>query len=164
MEVNLLQPVSQGQLYVLPILLLLNLFFEIMKVTEFLTKLRQLNQEELAQASGIGQVIIDSLNSFLTSKRYLDLLDGFERLERGDQGLNLALRQSLGEPNLISGQDLSGQTMVITGTMEISRTQLKEKLEEYGVKVTSSVTKKTNYLLAGQRSVQSIKWLANLEC
>ena len=133
-----------------------------MKVTEFLTKLRQLNQEELAQASGIGQVIIDSLNSFLTSKRYVDLLDGFEQLEREDQGLNLLLRQSLREPNLVGGQDLSGQVMVITGTMEISRIQLKEKLEECGVKVTSSVTKKTNYLLAGQNSGSKYKMASEL--
>lgn len=133
-----------------------------MKVTEFLTKLKQLNQEELAQASGIGQVIIDSLDSFLTSKRCVDLLDGFEELEREDQGLNLLLRQNLGVTSLVGEQDLSGQVMVITGTMEISRTQLKEKLEECGVKVTSSVTKKTNYLLAGQSIGSKYKMASEL--
>ena len=42
------------------------------------------------------------------------------------------------------------KTMVVTGTLEgYSRTEIKEKLEELGVKIAGSVSKKTDYVLVG---------------
>ena len=43
----------------------------------------------------------------------------------------------------------SGKTVVITGTLSISRDILKEQLESLGAKVASSVSKKTDYLICG---------------
>jgi len=46
-------------------------------------------------------------------------------------------------------QNLAGITIVITGTFDITRNQLKTLLESYGAKVTGSVSKKTTYVVAG---------------
>jgi len=43
----------------------------------------------------------------------------------------------------------SGKTVVITGTLSMSRDILKEQLESLGAKVASSVSKKTDYLICG---------------
>ena len=122
-----------------------------MKISEFLKKLQELDQEQLAQKNGIGQVIIDSLTLFLESTRYRNLLEGFQKLD--NQGIRLTLFKKDVQANLI----LAGKTAVITGTMDISRTILKEKLENLGIKVASSVTKKTDFLLAGQSSGSKVK-------
>lgn len=43
----------------------------------------------------------------------------------------------------------SGKTVVITGTLSVSRDELKTKLESLGAKVASSVSKKTDFLICG---------------
>ena len=47
----------------------------------------------------------------------------------------------------------SGKTVVITGTLSsMTRDEAKERLEKAGAKVTGSVTKKTDYLIAGEKA------------
>jgi DNA ligase (NAD+) len=55
-----------------------------------------------------------------------------------------------GEPAAQTPKPLSGKTFVITGTLPtLSRDQAKDMLEAAGAKVAGSVSKKTDYLLAG---------------
>ena len=55
-----------------------------------------------------------------------------------------------GEPAARAPQPLSGKTFVITGTLPtLSRDEAKDMLEAAGAKVAGSVSKKTDYLLAG---------------
>lgn len=118
-----------------------------MKITKFLQKLKQLDSQQLAQKNGIGQIIIDSLEAFVQSHRYNELLNGFQKLEE------LGISPSLIEKKIIDGnKNLNGKIAVITGTMEIPRTELKDKLEILGIKVMGAVTKKTDFLLSGQNS------------
>ncbi len=122
-----------------------------MQISEFLKKLQVLDKAQLAEKNGIGHVVIDSLASFLESTRYKDLLEGFQKLD--SQGVNLTLIKKDVQANTL----FAGKIAVITGTMDISRTTLKERLENLGVKVASSVTKKTNFLLAGQNSGSKVR-------
>ena len=56
----------------------------------------------------------------------------------------------VGEPAAVAPQPLSGKTFVITGTLPtLSRDEAKDLLEAAGAKVAGSVSKKTDYLLAG---------------
>ena len=48
-----------------------------------------------------------------------------------------------------SNQPLLGLSFVITGTLSIPRDEMKARLENLGAKISSSVSKKTNYLLCG---------------
>jgi DNA ligase (NAD+) len=55
------------------------------------------------------------------------------------------------EPLKAAGQlPLSGKTFVLTGTLSEPRTQVKERLQALGAKVTGSVSKNTDYLVAGE--------------
>jgi len=55
------------------------------------------------------------------------------------------------EPRVVAGQlPLSGKTFVLTGTLSEPRTQVKERLQALGAKVTGSVSKNTDYLVAGE--------------
>ncbi len=47
-------------------------------------------------------------------------------------------------------QPLAGKTFVLTGTLSIPRDEMKEKLQALGAKVSGSVSKKTNYVVAGE--------------
>ena len=49
-----------------------------------------------------------------------------------------------------SNDNINNKTFVITGTLSIPREEVKEKLESLGAKVTSSVTKKTDYVIVGE--------------
>ena len=45
---------------------------------------------------------------------------------------------------------LTGKTVVITGTLGMSRNEMKQLLESHGARVSGSVSKKTDYLVAGE--------------
>ena len=49
-----------------------------------------------------------------------------------------------------TGGALSGKTIVITGTLSVSRDEMAKLLESHGAKISGSVSKKTDYLLAGE--------------
>jgi DNA ligase (NAD+) len=59
------------------------------------------------------------------------------------------LRWPEGEPRQPDAQPLAGKTFVLTGTLSRPREAVKEQLEALGAKVTGSVSKKTDYVVAG---------------
>ncbi len=50
----------------------------------------------------------------------------------------------------VSENAFKGKTVVITGTMSVSRGEIKKQLEALGAKVSSSVSKKTDYVIFGE--------------
>jgi len=57
------------------------------------------------------------------------------------------------EEKVVIESYFEGKTVVVTGTLEeYSRTSIKEKLELLGAKVSGSVSKKTDYVLAGEEA------------
>jgi DNA ligase (NAD+) len=97
-------------------------------------------EEDIAAIDGIGPVIASSVREYFDRKQTKDLI---EKLRRG--GVRLAEKRKK-----IMGP-LVGKTFVITGTLERwSREEAKQEIETRGGKVTSSVSKKTDYLIAGE--------------
>jgi DNA ligase (NAD+) len=97
------------------------------------------SEDEIAAVEGIGPVIAASVCEYFRRPEAANLLDKLEKA-----GVRLA------EERKKAAGPLRGRTFVITGTLEgWSRDQAKRLIEERGGKVTSSVSKKTDYLVAG---------------
>lgn len=102
--------------------------------------LRQASQEELEGIDGFGGVMVQSVLDFFAKDGTKDLLT---RLE--EAGVNMLYE---GEEK---GDRLAGMTFVVTGTLAgMSRTQAEEMITQNGGKASSSVSKKTSYVLAGE--------------
>ena len=97
--------------------------------------------EEISQLDGIGPGIAQDIANMLNDE---GMRQEIRRL--GSAGLRM-------DHETVQVQDakLTGKTFVITGTLPgMSRDEAKSFIEKNGGKVSSSVSKKTNYLLAGE--------------
>lgn len=102
--------------------------------------LQKLSAEELFRIDGIGEAVAESLAAWIREADNRALL---HKLENG--GLKCALPQS---SNI--AQIFEGKTFVITGTLPtLGREDAKAMIKDRGGKVSSSVSKKTDYLLLG---------------
>jgi DNA ligase (NAD+) len=99
--------------------------------------------EQLTGAEDIGEVIAQSLVNWHGDKRNQKLI---ERLR--EAGLNF--RSGLYQPRAAAGP-FAGKTFVLTGTLpSLTRGEAAEKIEALGGKVSGSVSRKTNFVLAGE--------------
>jgi DNA ligase (NAD+) len=98
--------------------------------------------EEITQVEGIGPVLAESLREELADDAVLELIGRLR--ERGLRfELSAAERRAEGGP-------LEGKTFVLTGTLPtLSRDEATKRIRSAGGKVTGSVSKKTDYLVAG---------------
>ena len=103
--------------------------------------------DELQAVDGIGPVTAASLHTFLHSDAGRQVLADFQ-----DAGLKLHEDHPPAAP-AAAGVDspFRGKTIVLTGTLDaFTRDDLKAKLEALGAKVTGSVSKSTNLVIAGE--------------
>ena len=106
-----------------------------------LDQLATTDPERIASIDSLGMVVAESL------KRYF-AQEGSKRLlqELKEAGVNMTY---LGE-KVAADAALSGMTVVLTGKLErLTRSEAKAKLESLGAKVTGSVSKKTDLVVAG---------------
>ena len=92
----------------------------------------------------IGDVIAKSIVDYFSDEKNINLIN---RLK----DLNLNMRY-LGEEVNTSNENINGKTFVITGTLSRPRDEIKEEIEGLGGNVTGSVTKKTDYVIAGEKA------------
>jgi DNA ligase (NAD+) len=103
------------------------------------------NAEQLAQAEDIGEVIAQSLVNWHGDARNQKLI---ERLRAA--GLNF--RSELFQPRAKAGP-FAGKTFVLTGTLPtLKRDEAAAKIESLGGKVSGSVSKKTDFVVAGEEA------------
>ena len=103
--------------------------------------LAQADPEEVASIESLGSVIAQSLQTYFATEGSKILLD-----ELKEAGVNLAYKGQ----TVVADAALSGLTVVLTGKLErLTRSEAKSKLESLGAKVTGSVSKKTNLVVAG---------------
>jgi DNA ligase (NAD+) len=100
------------------------------------------SEEELQRAEEVGPKVAQSLRKFFDEKHNHALIDSL---------------RSLGFPFTYEitrkSAKLAGVTFVLTGTLPtLSRDEAKEKIEAAGGKVSGSVSKKTNYVVAGEEA------------
>jgi DNA ligase (NAD+) len=103
--------------------------------------LGSLTAEELSQINGIGGVVAQSLVEWFGEEEHQDLL---AKLEKG--GVVCLVPEGSTAP-----QVFRDMTFVLTGTLpSLSREEAKSMIKDRGGSVSSSVSKKTNYVLAGE--------------
>ena len=103
--------------------------------------LAQANPEEVASIESLGSVIAQSLQSYFETEGAKILLSELKEL-----GVNLNYKGQV----VAADAALSGLTVVLTGKLErLTRSEAKSKLENLGAKVTGSVSKKTDLVVAG---------------
>ena len=103
--------------------------------------LAQANPEEIANIESLGSVIAQSLQTYFATEGSAILLR-----ELKESGVNLDYKGQ----TVAANATLSGLTVVLTGKLErLNRSEAKNKLESLGAKVTGSVSKKTDLVVAG---------------
>ena len=103
--------------------------------------LAQADSDEVASIESLGSVIAKSLQTYFATEGSEILLK-----ELKEAGVNLDYKGQ----TVVAGAALSGLTVVLTGKLErLKRSEAKNKLESLGAKVTGSVSKKTDLVVAG---------------
>ena len=98
--------------------------------------------EELNAIDGFGEIMASSLREYFDRPESQALVERFRAA-----GVNMT------EPRQVESDLLVGLTFVITGTLPtLSRTEATERIQRNGGKVSSSVSKRTSYLLAGEEA------------
>ena len=103
---------------------------------------------DLEVSSDIGAVASRNLLSFFQSIHGQQFMERFEKLGLAPAPDNYAPRPS--DAAASGGKPFAGQTFVITGTLSLGRGEFKSLIEQMGGKVTGSISRNTDYLLAGE--------------
>jgi DNA ligase (NAD+) len=116
---------------------------DLVKQFKTLDNIRKSVFEELTAVQDIGGIVADSIIKFFAQEK---INNSIEEL------LSLGVKP-IYEENEVKENHFEGKTMVVTGSLKnYSRNEIKEKLEALGVKVSGSVSKKTDYVLAGEEA------------
>ncbi len=120
----------------------------IMRKLQNFDVLMRASSEELQEVDDIGRVSADCILDFFQKKENQALMEQLK-----EAGLNMeCLEEDRGDLML------SGMNFVITGTLpNMDRKEAAAYIEQLGGKVTGSVSKKTNYLLAGENAGSKLK-------
>jgi len=97
--------------------------------------------EQLLEVPDVGPVVSLRVVQFFHEQHNLDVIKKLRQ-----SGVTWPQIESVGE------QKLKGKTFVITGTLSMKRDDLKQRLLEHGAKVSGSVSKKTDYVIAGENA------------
>lgn len=99
-------------------------------------------KEDFEAIDGFGSILAESIYDFLSLESTRDMIEKLKTL-----GLNMT------EPNSVVDTRFEGMTFVLTGTLPTySRQEASAIIESFGGKTSSSVSKKTTYVLSGEAS------------
>ncbi len=115
-------------------------------------ELKSATEEQLASIDGIGEIIAKSVFEFFRNENNIKLLDELKSL-----GINPVGQKA------VKSDKLSGMTFVLTGTLQnMTRDEASELIKSHGGKTSSSVSKKTSYVLAGENAGSKLDKAQNL--
>lgn len=99
--------------------------------------------DELVSVQDVGDIVAKCVIEFFQEEKVLATIDELLKL-----GVNPSF-----EEQVIEESSFNGKTVVVTGTLQnYSRGEIKAKLESLGAKVSGSVSKKTDYVIAGEEA------------
>ncbi|MEO6422715.1 MAG: NAD-dependent DNA ligase LigA [Candidatus Nitrotoga sp.] len=97
-------------------------------------------EDRLQQVSDVGPIVAQSITAFFAEPHNREVITQLR-----ESGISWDEHEGQKTTDL----PLTGKTFVLTGTFGMSRDEAKERLESLGAKVSNSVSKKTDYLVAG---------------
>jgi DNA ligase (NAD+) len=116
---------------------------DLVKTFKSIEGLKDAKFEELVQVSDIGDIVARCVLEFFREEKVLSTIDEL---------LSLGVNPRYEEISIIESV-FEGKTVVVTGGLNnYTRESIKEKLELLGAKVSGSVSKKTDYVLAGEKA------------
>ncbi|MCA8987120.1 MAG: NAD-dependent DNA ligase LigA [Planctomycetaceae bacterium] len=117
----------------------------LMKHFHSLDDLAAASEETLNAIDEIGPVIAASIHSFFYSEVGRNLLEGLKQ-----RGVKI---EEEARPEVNSVQLLAGKSLVVTGTLtQFTRQEIQDLIRQHGGKASGSVSKKTDYLVAGENA------------
>ena len=116
-------------------------------------RIAEADYETLTFVEDIGEVTAKSIREFFMQEQTKDLINKLK-----DAGVNMELQEEEETDNRFFGK-----TFVLTGSLEkYTRDEAGEIIEKFGGKVSSSVSKKTSYVLAGEEAGSKLTKAQNL--
>lgn len=120
-------------------------------LTKYYRTMEQLmnsSYEELRLIDDVGEITAQTIYEFFRQEQTMDLIAKLK-----EAGLNMEVTEEIS-----ADSRFEGKTFVLTGTLEhYSREQASEMIEKLGGKTSSSVSKKTDYVLAGEEAGSKLK-------
>jgi DNA ligase (NAD+) len=111
---------------------------------ETLEAIREASLEALVEVQDVGEVVATHIFNFFNESHNTDVIDALLK-----EGINWPAIEKPDSDNL----PLEGKTCVITGTLsEMGRSDAKARLQLLGAKVAGSVSKNTDFLVAGEKA------------
>lgn len=116
---------------------------DLVKRFNTLDNIMKANVEELLEVPDIGGIVAECIVGFFKEEQVINTINDL---------LSLGVKPRY-EQIEVSENIFEGKTVVVTGTLEnYSRSSIKDKLESLGAKVSGSVSKKTDYVIAGEEA------------
>lgn len=113
----------------------------IMKHFKMMENLQTATIDELTAVNDIGEISAECIRSFFAEEKNQKILD---RLRQSGVNMDAAESETIESA-------ITGKTLVVTGTLPtLGRKEAQALIEQYGGKVSGSVSKKTDYVLAGE--------------
>lgn len=116
---------------------------DLVKRFKSLEALKNATFDELIAINDVGDVVANEIIEFFHDKEIVDNIDKL---------LNLGVNPKYEEIEVSDESPFFGKTVVLTGTLSIGRNEAKEIIERLGGKVSGSVSKKTDYVIAGEEA------------
>lgn len=116
---------------------------DLIKKFKTLDNLKNAKFEELIEVNDVGDIIANSIIEFFHDKQIVDNVDKL---------LSLGIKPKYEEKEVSTESPFVGKTVVLTGSLSIGRNEAKEIIERLGGKVSGSVSKKTDYVIAGEEA------------
>ena len=120
-----------------------------------LDAVRKAKREELEAVEGVGDIVAESIEAFFRNPDNIAMLDDLldcgvrPAAPAGTTGISLRLKGTTGILP-VAASPLAGKTFVLTGSLSsMSRSEATRRIEAAGGKTSSSVSKKTDYVVVG---------------
>lgn len=117
---------------------------DIVKHFGTLQAIKQATPEDLAQIEGVGDVVARSIADYFAAPQHQALIEALQAAGVEPQGVTVQAQAAL---------PLAGKTFVLTGTLPtLDRREASALIEAQGGRVTSAVSAKTHYVVAGEKA------------